>query len=47
MQKTQTFAIRLSAHHKPCIYTGEICALWVQLQYYMFARFLAVVIERL
>ena len=25
-KEAQTFAIRLSVHHKPCTYTGEICA---------------------
>lgn len=26
-QEAQTFAIRLTVHHKPYQYTGEICAL--------------------
>ena len=39
MQEAQTFAIRLSAHHKPHVNMGKL-RLVGQPQYYMFARFL-------
>lgn len=44
--KAQTFAIRLSVHHKPCTYTGEICAHTGQLLN-VHLLFLVVVNERL
>ena len=46
MQKAQTFAIRLSAHHKPQMYMGNLRPVGAAPITFV-CSFLAVVIERL
>ena len=37
-KKAQTFAIRLSVHHKPYMNTGNLRPQWVQFQYHVLLK---------